>query len=60
MDLLEREGLVQRFAGRGTFVQNRGSSQSRWTLDLIEDLIVPAVPVTTKFCVPQWFQPIGA
>ena len=39
MDLLEREGLVQRFAGRGTFVQNRGGSQSRWTLDSIEDLI---------------------
>lgn len=39
MDLLEREGLVQRFAGRGTFVQNRGAAQSRWTLDSIEDLI---------------------
>jgi len=39
MDLLEREELIQRFAGRGTFVQSRGQPQGRWTLDSIEDLI---------------------
>lgn len=39
MDLLERDALIQRFAGRGTFVQSRDQPQGRWTLDTIEDLI---------------------
>lgn len=39
MDLLERDRLIQRFAGRGTFVQSREQPQGRWMLDSIEDLI---------------------
>src|ERR1700674_5402582 len=35
---LEQEGLIERFAGRGTFVAAQ-STRNRWTLDSIEDLI---------------------
>lgn len=37
---LEQEGLIARFAGRGTFVTaTQSAARSRWTLDSIEDLI---------------------
>ena len=37
---LEQEGLIARFAGRGTFVSaTQSGARSRWTLDSIEDLI---------------------
>ncbi len=36
---LEQEGLIERFAGRGTFVAAQSTTRNRWMLDSIEDLI---------------------
>jgi len=36
---LEQEGLIERFAGRGTFVTAQSSTRNRWTLDTVNDLI---------------------
>jgi GntR family transcriptional regulator len=36
---LEQEGLIERFAGRGTFVAAQSATRNRWMLDSIEDLI---------------------
>src|ERR1700674_1253515 len=36
---LEQEGLIERFAGRGTFVAAQSAARNRWMLDSIEDLI---------------------
>src|SRR5580704_12456218 len=40
---LDQEGLIERFAGRGTFVTAQSTSRNRWMLDSIEDLIDSSV-----------------
>jgi GntR family transcriptional regulator len=39
MQYLAQEGLIERFAGRGTFVVQRGHRRTQWTIGSIEDLI---------------------
>src|ERR1700722_11288332 len=36
---VEQEDLIERFAGRGTFVSAQSAARSRWTMDSIETLI---------------------
>jgi GntR family transcriptional regulator len=39
MDKLVADGLIERFAGRGTFVTQRSRPHTQWTIESIEDLI---------------------
>jgi GntR family transcriptional regulator len=39
MQYLAQEGLIERFAGRGTFVASPGRRRTQWTIGSIEDLI---------------------